>query len=133
MDLDKNQSYRAGFTPREREVLKLYDDLAEKAAAEPQDDIVRRPKAATDPRTGKPTVDLSKADADCKRCEGTGLRGTHKVVLEGVEYQAPVICVCVSENGGVRRDALDRMVDRVRKHVERQAKKKKTKKKRRRR
>jgi hypothetical protein len=132
LDLDKqNENYRAGFTPREREVLKLYDDLAAKAAAEPQDDIVRRPKAATDPRTGKPTVDLSKADADCERCDGTGLRGTHKVVLDGVTEMAPVICVCVSENGGVRRDALDRMVDRVAKHIKRQAKK--TKKKRRRR
>ena len=131
MDLDKNQNYRAGFTPREREVLKLYDDLAAAAAAQPQDDIVRRPKLSTDPRTGKPTVDLSKADADCERCEGTGLRGTYKVVMDGVEEMAPVICVCVSENGGVRRDALDRMVDRVKKHVERQAKK--TRKKRRRR
>ena len=132
MALDKqNENYRAGFTPREREVLKLYDDLAAKAVSEPQDDIVRRPKLSIDPRTGKPTVDLGKASADCERCEGTGLRGTHKVVFEGVEYQAPVICVCVTENGGVRRDALDRTIDRVRNHVERQAKK--TKKKRRRR
>lgn len=56
-------------------------------------------------------IDLSQADSDCKRCGGTGVLRHETVNLgdgEG-EQTVPVICRCVSRNGGVRGDEWDRI------------------------
>lgn len=76
---------------------------------------LRRLRFARDPKTGRPAIDLSKADPACERCGGTG-RLADKLLDdpegEGV-LRVPVVCVCVHRGGGVARDALDRLLDKA--------------------
>ena len=50
-------------------------------------------------------VDLSKADPDCKRCDGSGITGAiqpdESMRKGGVTDPVPIICKCVTARGGV--------------------------------
>jgi len=91
---------------------------------------------------GKPTIDLSKASAQCDRCGGTGLRAPKRIAdpeSDGT-MEIPVVCRCVKAGGGVAKDALDRMIDAAEKkgrwdarRKERRKAKQKTRQRRRRR
>lgn len=57
-------------------------------------------------------VDLSKANPECERCDGTGVKEHRKLEdpeNQGQEIDVPVICLCVRRNGGVCEDQLDRL------------------------
>lgn len=66
----------------------------------------------------KTTIDFSKADPGCDRCHGKGIVRYDKkeVPGEGV-ISVPVVCRCVSRNGGVKEDAFDRMLDKLAQEV----------------
>jgi len=54
-------------------------------------------------------VDLTKASPSCIRCHGTGIRGAqHVQTVEGVE-RIPIICRCVTRNGGVKLRGAERI------------------------
>jgi hypothetical protein len=56
-------------------------------------------------------VDFSKAKPSCGRCHGTGIHGYRTVEdHEGNTVKAPVVCRCVTRNGGVELDKLDRLL-----------------------
>ncbi len=60
--------------------------------------------ASTMPRVRlRSHVDLTKADASCERCSGSGVSGYEQAGEERIQ----VICVCVSRGGGVKPDKLD--------------------------
>lgn len=57
-------------------------------------------------------IDLSVADKDCKRCKGSGI--VRYQVVSGsdiVSGKVPVICRCVTRNGGVSKDLYDRWLE----------------------
>lgn len=57
------------------------------------------------------TIDFTKADANCTHCNGTGVAG-HRAIEdhEGNAVRAPIVCRCVSRNGGVTPDKLDALL-----------------------
>lgn len=58
------------------------------------------------------SIDLGMADPNCEGCDGGGIVGYRTADLgdgEG-EQELPVICKCVSRNGGVAPDELDRIL-----------------------
>ncbi len=59
----------------------------------------------------KKTVDLSKADPQCDRCGGTGIKEyvSRELPQEGLT-SVPVVCRCVTRNNGIQPDVLDRMM-----------------------
>jgi len=66
----------------------------------------------------KKTIDFSKADPNCDNCHGTGVARTEKRDIPGEGVIAvPVVCRCVSRNGGVRKDAFDQMLDKLSQEV----------------
>lgn len=81
---------------------------------------LRRLRHTRDPKTGRATIDLSKADPDCERCNGTG-RLDDKLLddpeSDGGIMRVPVVCVCVHRGGGVKRDALDKLLDKAAKQA----------------
>jgi len=62
-------------------------------------------------------VDLSKAKSGCKHCNGRGIIGykhpTPEQAAAGIRSKIPIICRCVSRNGGVKEDDFDRMLGRL--------------------
>lgn len=65
-------------------------------------------------------IDFSKADAGCKHCGGSGVIGYKTADLgdgEG-DQQIPVVCRCVSRNGGVKRDELDRIMAETKRQID---------------
>ncbi len=63
-------------------------------------------------------IDMSKADKGCKRCNGRGIRGYKQFKMPGGKMQrAPVICRCVSRAGGVKPDALDGIIEQMKKDL----------------
>ncbi len=58
-------------------------------------------------------IDLSKANKNCKRCDGTGVAGYEVTDQERI----PRICRCVSKGGGVQRDRLDELLDKAERAV----------------
>jgi hypothetical protein len=81
-------------------------------------DISASPQASDNiepnaPRYRLPSsVDLTKAKKNCKRCWGRGINGyTSRETPDGTE-RVPIICRCVSRNGGVKEDDGDRMMRR---------------------
>jgi len=56
-------------------------------------------------------VDLTKSDKSCNNCFGTGIAG-YKTIEdhEGSTVKAPIICKCVSRNGGIEPDKLDKIL-----------------------
>lgn len=50
---------------------------------------------------GTDTVDFSKADPDCERCDGKGATGHRLVPVDGRVLEIPVICRCIYARGGV--------------------------------
>ncbi len=56
-------------------------------------------------------IDFTKAKKNCSRCFGTGING-YKTVEdhEGTTCRAPIVCQCVSRNGGVEADKLDQIM-----------------------
>ncbi len=65
-------------------------------------------------------IDLTKAKPGCKRCNGDGIRGYKTADLgDGKgDTRIPIICRCVSRNGGVKPDELDRIMGEAAKHIE---------------
>jgi len=64
------------------------------------------------------TIDLSKADPRCDRCHGEGVARYDKRDIPGEGMiEVPVICRCVSRNGGVKKDAFDRMMEQLEQQV----------------
>ncbi len=55
-------------------------------------------------------VDFSKARPNCKRCKGTGI--LHYQIVPGTDERIPVICKCLTRNGGLKKDQLDRILAR---------------------
>jgi len=79
----------------------------------------RREEAPPRVRLAK-SVDLSKAKDGCKRCNGRGITGYKTADLgdgDG-EQKIPIICRCVSRNGGVKPDELDRILKEAEKHMD---------------
>lgn len=57
-------------------------------------------------------IDLLRADPRCERCAGTGIVGKEPIELPdspGVVVEVSKICRCVTQNGGIEQDALDRV------------------------
>lgn len=101
--------FRKMCEERDRQIA----DRARRAAAGEvlEAPTVRRLRHTTDPKTGKPAIDLSKADPKCTRCQGTGRLADE--VLEDPDkgtIAIPVVCACVHRRGGVSPDLLDRML-----------------------
>ena len=65
-------------------------------------------------------IDLTKAKSGCKRCTGDGIVGYRTADLgDGNGPQKiPVICRCVSRNGGVAPDEFDRIMAEASEHLE---------------
>ena len=62
------------------------------------------------------TVDLSKANPGCDRCNGTGVVGKVRLALSddgSDEILVPKICACVTINGGIAKDMLDRIQEQT--------------------
>jgi hypothetical protein len=78
--------------------------------AVPDEDVLLRVRA-TRTKDGAPAIDLTKAEADCVHCGGSGRRGVQVVKSEdtGETLHIPVVCRCVKRNGGVAKDLLDRL------------------------
>jgi hypothetical protein len=85
--------------------LELFERMAsnreEHQAGISVDAVPLRVRLATD-------VDLSLASDDCPRCEG---RGVVRFEQAG-NQRVPVVCGCVSRNGGVSEDRLDQVLTR---------------------
>lgn len=64
------------------------------------------------------TVDLTKADAACSRCAGTGRIGQRTLQVEGQDLVVDVICRCVTANGGVAKDKLDEILETIQRDLE---------------
>ena len=58
-------------------------------------------------------VDLSKAKSGCMRCHGTGIRGAEHVKTATGTERIPIICRCVSRNGGVKLRGAERITAEV--------------------
>lgn len=69
---------------------------------------------------GSNTVDLSKADPDCKRCNGKGISDHRFVPGKGEVHAIPVVCRCVYARGGV---ALHLLLDRLKPPVKKRRRK----------
>ncbi len=98
------------LSPPEQKLVELFEEMLRdsKAASTEDEPVIRRPAFALDQKTGELTYDLSKAESDCTRCEGTGISGQKIVDIGNGRQAAPVICRCVSRNGGVADDLLAR-------------------------
>jgi hypothetical protein len=63
-------------------------------------------------------VDLSKASPDCKRCDGSGITGAinpdKSMQKGGVTDPVPIVCRCVTENGGVLVHPLQKVMTELR-------------------
>jgi|GEM_PF-3211793 hypothetical protein len=55
-------------------------------------------------------VDLSKAKKNCKRCYGRGINGYTRRTEGGLEKLVPIVCRCVTRNGGVKENDVDRLM-----------------------
>ena len=56
-------------------------------------------------------IDFTKASPSCDHCNGTGIVGHREVEdHEGNAVRAPIVCRCVSRNGGVLPDKLDALL-----------------------
>jgi hypothetical protein len=55
-------------------------------------------------------VDLSKAKKNCKRCFDRGINGYTRRTEKGVEALVPIVCRCVTRNGGVKENDVDRLM-----------------------
>ncbi len=64
------------------------------------------------------SIDFSKANSKCGKCLGTGVSGQQRHVVGNDEENVPVICTCVVNGGGVKRDALDRAYEHILEQVE---------------
>lgn len=58
-------------------------------------------------------VDLSVAIRTCKTCYGTGVKETKEIEFQGRKERVPVVCSCVTLNGGVKKDALDKAYEQA--------------------
>ena len=56
---------------------------------------------------GQDTVDFTKADPDCDRCNGTGIVDKRPVHSADGPVFVEVICSCVYANGGVDASAIE--------------------------
>lgn len=65
-------------------------------------------------------IDLSKADPDCENCKGSGVAGYKEARLSATEnkQKIPIICKCVTRNGGVQEDALDRIAKQIKADID---------------
>jgi len=54
-------------------------------------------------------IDLNRAKKSCKRCHGTGIVGER--IVE--EHRIPIICRCVVRRGGVKKDAWDKIQEKL--------------------
>lgn len=63
-------------------------------------------------------INLGQADATCNRCGGTGVVRYENVDDKGSTIRVPVICRCVSRNGGVQKDQLDRALEDVQRQID---------------
>lgn len=65
-------------------------------------------------------IDLSKAKPGCNRCNGNGITGYKTADLQdgGGEQKIPIVCRCVSRNGGVKTDELDRILKQAGEHID---------------
>jgi len=67
------------------------------------------------------SVDLSKAKKDCRRCNGTGHAGYRTMddpTAPGETMKVPIICRCVTRNGGVQKDVLDKLMEETQRQLE---------------
>jgi hypothetical protein len=61
-------------------------------------------------------IDMSKAKKSCKGCYGTGRKGWRTIDNPedpGKKVKVPVICKCVTRNGGVKKDMLDELAEEM--------------------
>ena len=66
------------------------------------------------PRVRQATdIDFSKAKPHCKHCHGTGTSGYRTVTVQGETARVRVVCRCVTQNDGVRRDAVDELLEQI--------------------
>jgi hypothetical protein len=84
-----------------------------------KDGITRRLRATYDEETGKPAIDVSKANPECDRCAGGAILEERLIDIGRGHEFIPVICKCVSERGGVTPDKLDRQVAKAQRHLRR--------------
>ena len=67
-------------------------------------------------------VDLSKADKDCKRCDGSGIvdaiQPDATMRKGGVTGPVPIVCRCVTVNGGVAVHPLMKVMSNMRSELE---------------
>ncbi len=104
----------SSLTQDDRDAIKLHQDRLE---AKKKGELASVPFDGKRPKTTAPAIprfrlsediDLSKADPNCKNCNGNGVK--HWQIIEGDADNIPVICKCVARNGGVKRDQLDRIL-----------------------
>ena len=66
-------------------------------------------------------IDFSKADPDCKRCDGSGITGAinpnEAMQKGGVNEPVPIVCKCVTERGGVLAHPLEGVMTNLRKEL----------------
>lgn len=58
-------------------------------------------------------IDLSKAKPGCSRCHGRGIRGTQIINTAEGATRVPVICRCVTRNGGVKPRGMARVMEQL--------------------
>lgn len=67
-------------------------------------------------------VDLSKADPDCKACNGSGIKDAIQpdatMRKGGVTEPVPIVCKCVTLNGGVLVHPLMKVMSNLRTELE---------------
>lgn len=124
----------SGLPKSDQQAIELFEKLQAMNEVSKEEGIATRAKLAFDPKTGQRTYDLGKADPTCSRCGGGGITGAMDVYTDDGKQRAPIICICVAKNGGLKKDMFDRNIDKLRRHLEKQAKRQKraAKKKRRR-
>ena len=62
-------------------------------------------------------VDLGKANRACDRCNGGGIVRFEEIDDKNKKLNVPVICRCVSRNGGIKPDMFDKMISEMHEQV----------------
>jgi hypothetical protein len=64
----------------------------------------------------KADIDFTKANPLCMKCRGTGMSGHKKIdnpESPSEKVDIPIICTCLTRSGGVKEDAMDRIMKEV--------------------